>query len=154
MLIKYACLGCGIEFEAQDWRKRKYCSKKCKGLHNTGGQFDKGHKWSEEIEKRRLKSIKENPSYGMQGKKHSNETKKQMSLSSLKPYNFIDGGYKGKILTAKCSKCNETRNIIIHHIDGNRQNNELKNLKALCRRCHSKTHFPDGRFGINMGEKK
>jgi len=150
MIQKYECKGCGIEFEAQNWRKRKYCSKRCKGLHDKTGQFKKGHKHNETTEKKRIKALRENPSYGMLGKKHSEKTKKQMSESSKKPYNYIDGGYHGKIKTDRCSICGENKErIIIHHKDKNRKNNKIPNLQAVCDKCHSKIHFPDGRIGKN-----
>ena len=152
MIIKYTCVGCGKEFEAQDWRKRKYCSKMCKGLHDKSGQYKKGHMLDKETEQRRIKTIRENPSYGMLGKKHSDETKKKMSESSKKPYNYIDGGYRGKISNKKCSMCGESKKrILIHHKDKNRRNNDESNLQAVCDKCHSKIHFPDGKLGKNRG---
>lgn len=30
--------------------------------------------------------------------------------------------------------------LIIHHIDGDESNNEIKNLITLCRRCHGSFH--------------
>lgn len=30
-------------------------------------------------------------------------------------------------------------NLELHHVDGNRQNHELKNLRLLCPNCHSQT---------------
>ena len=150
MIIKYTCVGCKKEFEAQDWRKRKYCSKKCKGLHDKSGQYKKGHKHNEETEQKRIAGIKANHK-GMLGKKHSEKTKKQMSESSKKPYNYIDGGYYGKIKTNKCEMCGESeKRILIHHKDKNRKNNQTNNLIAICDKCHNKIHFPDGKWGKNM----
>lgn len=144
MLQKYKCNGCGSEFEAQDWRKRKYCSKRCKGLHDKSGQFESGHKWDKKTEQQRIQSIKANPSYGMLGKKHNEQTKKQMSESSKFPYNYIDGGYRGKIRNEECELCGKSnKRIIIHHKDKNRKNNEIINLMAICDKCHVKIHLPD-----------
>ena len=45
----------------------------------------------------------------------------------------------------KCENCGLTEwlgepiNLEVHHIDGNRSNNELDNLKLLCPNCHSYT---------------
>ena len=151
MIQKYRCERCGIEFEAQDWRKRRFCSKKCSAQRPNNGKYKKGYKHDAETETKRIKSIRKNPSCGMLGKKHSEKTKKQMSESSKKPYNYIDGGYHEKIKTDKCEICGESqKRILIHHKDKNRKNNEINNLIAVCDKCHSKIHFPDGKWGKNM----
>ena len=41
-----------------------------------------------------------------------------------------------------CEVCGSTKNIDVHHIDGNPQNNDIMNLQRLCRSCHIKTHHP------------
>lgn len=38
----------------------------------------------------------------------------------------------------KCEECGSYKNLDIHHIDGNWQNNKLDNLMCLCRSCHTK----------------
>lgn len=39
-----------------------------------------------------------------------------------------------------CEVCGSTKNIDVHHKDGNWQNNHPSNLVTLCRSCHSKQH--------------
>lgn len=41
-----------------------------------------------------------------------------------------------------CEKCgknfeNQKGNLVVHHIDGNKQNNSAYNLKVLCKECHA-----------------
>jgi len=57
--------------------------------------------------------------------------------------------YKNGIRTGKrmlleikklCEHCGTEQDLQVHHLDENRQNNELTNLKLLCRSCHSKEH--------------
>ncbi len=36
--------------------------------------------------------------------------------------------------------CGEWRSLQVHHIDGNHNNNALKNLKWLCEKCHAEEH--------------
>lgn len=51
--------------------------------------------------------------------------------------------YRQKCLKEKGSKCyicGEKENIDVHHIDGDRANNQLKNLIPVCRYCHIGIH--------------
>jgi hypothetical protein len=45
-------------------------------------------------------------------------------------------------IVPKCSDCgiSDTRVLVAHHIDRNRKNNVLSNLKWLCRNCHYIEH--------------
>lgn len=74
------------------------------------------------------------------------------SLNSGEKFNQIRPNHYGELLTDyrkmafrnyehKCAVCdyNEDVDILeVHHIDGNRQNNELDNLIILCPICHRK----------------
>jgi len=40
----------------------------------------------------------------------------------------------------ECDVCGGTDNIVVHHRDGDRSNNDLDNLIPLCERCHGKVH--------------
>jgi hypothetical protein len=54
--------------------------------------------------------------------------------------------YRQKCLEEKgreCYNCSSTTQIEVHHIDGDRSNNDLKNLIPLCRDCHSFVHRQD-----------
>jgi len=51
--------------------------------------------------------------------------------------------YRVKCIIEKgdyCNICGERENVDVHHIDGNRTNNELKNLIPVCRYCHIGIH--------------
>lgn len=51
--------------------------------------------------------------------------------------------YRQKCLKEKgktCYICGEKKNIDVHHIDGCRKNNRLKNLIPVCRYCHMGIH--------------
>jgi len=43
----------------------------------------------------------------------------------------------------RCKLCESTRNIRVHHIDGDRDNNELGNLIPVCSACHADIHTPE-----------
>ncbi len=40
-----------------------------------------------------------------------------------------------------CKKCNQKKELCIHHIDYDKTNCNENNLISLCRSCHSKTNF-------------
>lgn len=56
--------------------------------------------------------------------------------------------YRNKVLAVKkkqCEKCGKKkfkflRHLHIHHRDGNRKNQNIKNLRVLCSTCHLKMH--------------
>jgi len=39
-----------------------------------------------------------------------------------------------------CENCSNTLDLLVHHLDENRKNNNKENLITLCRGCHSKLH--------------
>lgn len=70
--------------------------------------------------------------------------------------------YKNLIISQKGYKCeecgltdwkNKAISLELDHIDGNHQNNDLKNLRLLCPNCHSQTNTFRGR-NINTGVSK
>ena len=38
----------------------------------------------------------------------------------------------------RCEKCGGTKNLMVHHKDGNRKNNKPSNRQTLCWSCHEK----------------
>jgi len=53
----------------------------------------------------------------------------------------------------RCQRCHKLLGAVwhIHHIDGNRNNNRLSNLKILCPTCHAEVEH---KRRIMKGEKK
>jgi hypothetical protein len=52
-------------------------------------------------------------------------------------------GYREKCLQAKghyCHICGTNESIQVHHIDGQKTNNQLSNLLPVCTKCHTKIH--------------
>lgn len=103
----------------------------------------------------------------LKNRKYSLTNKKQNNLHNSYgsrhgfPYGkdnpgYIDGSHsKYKSFKSKnnkiCAYCDSIRNIEIHHIDGNRNNNEEENLINLCSSCHKKVEYKNGR--TKKGEK-
>lgn len=114
-------------------------SKRLRGQHHSiQTEFKRGHiSWS------RGKIGKEYPTY----KNGTGSFRKEIRLSGIDLKHCQD-----------CKK--EILKINIHHIDKNRLNNELKNLKILCTKCHNfihsngrNTRFKKGYIPHNFGKK-
>lgn len=60
-----------------------------------------------------------------------------------KPVNFKTGiwGYR-KFLKEECFNCQSTKNLIVHHLDQNRNNNNPENLRTVCAKCHTNIYHP------------
>lgn len=104
--------GCCLECEKElNKSKRKYCSNKCQGLFES---------------KKTFKNI-ENGNID-----YHEETFKR----------FLIFKYGAQCMNCGWNQVNQYTGkvpIQIEHIDGNAENNELKNLKLLCPNCHSLT---------------
>ena len=48
--------------------------------------------------------------------------------------------YKDAIEKVYCSLCGSIDNLLIHHIDHDRKNNDISNLIVLCKKCHQEHH--------------
>lgn len=70
---------------------------------------------------------------------------------------YVNGAYAEweencKKLSKYCVECGKKDcRIEVHHIDGNRENNKIENLKPLCASCHKKIEYANGR--VKRGEK-
>jgi hypothetical protein len=53
--------------------------------------------------------------------------------------------YREHNISVICEECAITEDICIHHRDENRKNNNIDNLQALCRSCHTKHHLQKAR---------
>lgn len=69
------------------------------------------------------------------------------------PY-FTFNTYKNLMHEIKeCQLCKDIYSkLLVHHIDENRQNNDISNLVVLCYSCHSKIHHIYENFTKNREE--
>jgi hypothetical protein len=44
--------------------------------------------------------------------------------------------YRKYFLKESCEDCGSKKNIVVHHLDKNRKNNNTSNLKTVCTKCH------------------
>jgi hypothetical protein len=100
-------------------------------------------------------AIKENrvSPYSERYKNYPDESKKRMNWNKGKFTNTVfeyagGGNHRGALIKErghKCEMCNNTKwngrpiTLELEHIDGNKLNNVIDNLKLLCPNCHSQT---------------
>ncbi len=99
----------------------KFCSSKCRSAYNS-------YQWC----LRNSKFKKPGVGSGNNQKGEDNHM-----------YKTGIGTYHKKAFKNKahiCERCSMTENLLVHHIDENRNNNELHNLEILCKKCHQKHH--------------
>ena len=141
---------------------------------NNKGWFKKGSKsWNKDKNMKKLGYVN-----GMEGKKHSEESKIVMSKLKIRKYTGENnsnwqGGLsfepypsnfnkqiKLQILNRDnytCQMCNiyklkitKKEQLHIHHIDYDKNNCKLNNLLTLCPPCHGKTNFSRNYYKLNL----
>lgn len=58
-------------------------------------------------------------------------------------------GYREKAIEEYgevCQKCESTENVLVHHKNADRSDNDLSNLIPLCTACHGKVHARSDEF--------
>lgn len=54
---------------------------------------------------------------------------------------FVNGKWAyQQFKKSQCEECDSVDNLHVHHVDRDRTNNEISNLKTLCSKCHGKAH--------------
>jgi len=141
--MKYVCEWCGKVFESYPSRKRKFCGTECSYEH---------------------KSKKYNPQ-GYQKKPHLTELNKQLNPSRMtedlkgklslmhmgegekKSYPKIKGRHLHRVIAEMIIGRPLNKHEVVHHIDGNKRNNDPSNLKVFTTQNeHASYHNVKGRF--------
>ena len=134
------CLQCGKKLKPG---QKKFCSSSCAASFNNHNRV-LSNATKEKISLKLRTNTLTNRSRNGSGYKRSYYT--------LKERLFRDG-----IKERKCERCGITEwmgekiTLQLHHIDGNRQNNNVENLQILCPNCHSQT---DNFCGKNVKSNK
>ncbi len=127
--------------------KNSFCSTKCQHETRKNGQWIKCFVCKKSVYKQaryllRSKNDKYFCGWVCSNKWHG------LEFAGEKHPNWITGefAYRNILLKTKTNKIcffcgnKDAKVIIVHHIDKNRKNNNLKNLTWLCRNCHHLVH--------------
>jgi len=121
-MIYLNCIECNTTFEAKR-KDTKYC-KPCKKKRRSYQVMISRKKKHPEIE------------LGV----GSGNSKTNAAGPTNKAWKTGIQGYRKLIKKEKCNYCGSIKNLVVHHKDENRHNNELNNLQVLCKSCHQKYH--------------
>jgi len=144
------CVQCGKAFYTPPCLERiKFCSSKC--YHENRKTWKLSDEWKQKISD----SVKKNlPSTAWKKGQHfspETEFKKGERLEENHPR--WKGGKTSYRRIAKrnknwiCEQCGKKEKLHVHHINENRNNNNIENLMILCCKCHMILHkgkLPDG----------
>lgn len=132
-----------------------FCGHSCAASFNNNGKvknFTTG-KWAKK-ECKFCGKITKNPKYcsfDCQKKFNWNKKEKEIEETGIIPAVNTGKKYLRKIRGNKCEICNLTKwrekdiVMILDHIDGNSEDNSLKNLRLICPNCDSQTSTYKGR---------
>jgi len=118
----------------------KYCSVKCKGKGQRGIVSPKkgiktGFCWNKGLTKENSESVMK---YAIKKIGDKNPMWKGGKDNTSYLHRVV---YKENRLQKICQKCGSTKFVDIHHKDKNTDNNDIKNIMVLCRKCHKQEHL-------------
>jgi len=153
--------------DPEEIKRRTDKMKKTKQQQSEQGILSKNHwinTWPQNLVDEKLKEIGEKISKTKRNKnipawnlgltqedvrvgKWSGENNYRYNPNKLTKYHrkFYNKEYRNKLLTEQnfiCFKCKieDGRQLCLHHVDENKNNNEYENLIFLCRSCHMRIH--------------
>jgi len=48
---------------------------------------------------------------------------------------------------SECEDCGSVEHLLVHHMDENRRNNDVSNLRTVCAKCHTNIYHPRKFYG-------
>ena len=90
----------------------------------------------EYFRKKQKEYSKRNPNYSKKYYKNNKDRLNKKNRESFKRYREM----ALKLFKCKCENCGIKEKLEIHHKDENRDNNQVKNIKILWKKCHGSYH--------------
>jgi len=146
--MKVNCKECDKEFNKKPSQiaksKNNFCSRKCVGIHRITKTLLKCDQCGSDIQKKPSDITK-----SKNGVHFCNKTCSGLYRTGERSGNWKGGSYSYRDAVFKdkekeCEECgyDEYPQVIeVHHIDHDRTNNDVTNLKVLCPTCHRIEHL-------------
>lgn len=146
--IKIICKQCGKEFDVgkSDYRVKhntiKYCSQKCSGEALKKGKLIKCKQCGKEFYSTRnmFCSSKCFYDYKKENYKHKEYEENGYIVLYKNGYNKKGNAKQHVLIMENYLGRRLNKNEVVHHIDGNKKNNDISNLKLMTRAEHSRFH--------------
>ena len=132
------CEYCGEKFtrEIRKNNSKRFCNKECKLKYIKTGKYVKCNYCNKKIYRQLNEINKSKNGIFYCSRKCQDKSKTINGINNYRKRAFSK-------FNEKCCDCGESRKylLLVHHIDGNRENNILNNLEILCGNCHIKRHL-------------
>lgn len=149
-MIKSSCIDCGCDIYARPTVNKIRC-RECLYKHNSSvGRIEVKCGHCSKIITKRKSSLRNSKHKIYFCDRHCKESAQSLAggCNVIRPshYGLSNGKHLWSILVRNadgCSCCKETKKylLVVHHIDGDRENNVENNLEVICANCHMKRHL-------------
>lgn len=147
-MIKYKCKVCGKYIESYKSQMKSACSLECRNKLLRTGSYINCSLCGKSFYRPKSKQNNKSGFNFCSVECKSNAQTMHDKFRDMIPKHYGNGknSYRAKAfnnLEHKCKDCGETRKymLVVHHKDGNRNNNLLDNLEILCHNCHTTKHL-------------
>lgn len=145
-LFVHVCLQCGKGFLAPKKAQAKYCSVSCLRFRPRNSVSVECCFCKKSFCKK-LSSLKNSKSGKFFCSRSCKDKGQSLSFGMVdiwpSHYGTGNGEYRNRISVESCIGCGDRRKflLLVHHIDGSRENNSKENLECVCANCHIIRHL-------------
>lgn len=140
--MNLVCDYCGKEYTSYQCGKyNHFCSIECR---RAGAYLMSQNITAEDRERRSKQIIRVNKTMNNHGERRKRQAEKLRGRGSGKGYTKVNGVHRHRLVAEKMLGRPLKPGEIVHHIDGDKQNDEPKNLKVMTQSDHIREHLLRG----------